>query len=155
MISAVAALLMLASCGPAATKATAGGSIPPGVLSAVTNTRPASVDNTLAAPASNRADPRLRRIGFRSSTKLHEHFAKHGGEFGNISEDEYLRRAQALRDAPVSKQVIETTQPGGTLSRFDRSSGSFIAFDTDLTIRTFFRPNDGENYFWRAAGRRH
>lgn len=157
-------IVLLASCS-AATGATATqsvgyrkGSLPPGVLSAAATTRPtvavASPPET-RAPASNRADPRLRRIGFRSLTKLHQHFDKHGAEFGTISEDEYLRRAQDLRDATLSKQVIETAQLDGTISRFDRTSGAFLAFDTDLTIRTFFRPNDGENYFWRAAGRRH
>lgn len=59
--------------------------------------------------------------------------------------------AQDLRDAPLSKRVIETTQKDGTISRFDRSTGAFIAFNRDLTIRTFFKPNDGEDYFWRAS----
>ena len=104
---------------------------------------------------SNRTDPRLRRIGFRSQTKLDEHFAKHGGEFGRITEDQYLAMAQDLRDALVSNRVIEATQLDGTISRFDRQSGAFLAFNDDLTIRTFFKPNDGEAYFRRAAGRTH
>jgi hypothetical protein len=104
---------------------------------------------TRAAPSggssngSNRTDPRLRRIGFRSPTKLHQHFQKHGREFGNITEDQYLAMAQDLRDAPLSKSVIEAQQVGGTVSRFDRSTGAF------------FRPNDGESYFKRAAQRSH
>jgi hypothetical protein len=104
---------------------------------------------------SNRSDPRLRRIGFRSPTKLHQHFQKHGREFGNITEEQYLAMAQDLRDAPLSKTVIEAEQVGGTVSRFDRSTGGFTAFDRDLTIRTFFRPDDGEAYFKRAAQRSH
>jgi hypothetical protein len=120
-----------------------------------------STSNTRAVPSSNRSndsnrsDPRLRRIGFRSPTKLHQHFQKHGREFGNITEDQYLAMAQDLRDAPLSKTVIEAEQVGGTVSRFDRSTGAFTAFDRDLTIRTFFRPNDGESYFKRAAQRSH
>ncbi len=90
-------------------------------------------------------------IGFRSATKLHDHYVKHGREFGSITEAQYLTMAQTLRDAPLSASVIEATQPGGTISRFDRDSGAFMAFDTDLTIRTFFKPNDGEAYFRRAA----
>lgn len=101
--------------------------------------------------SSNRSDPRLRAIGFRSQQRLDDHYRKHGREFGNISKREYLAVAQDLRDAPLSKRVIETTQKDGTISRFDRSTGAFTAFDRDLTIRTLFKPNDGENYFWRAA----
>jgi pyocin large subunit-like protein len=92
---------------------------------------------------------------FRSSAQLDEHFAKHGAEFGRISEPEYLRRAQLLRDAPVGGSVEEIRRSDGVVSRFDRESGAFIAFNADGTIRTFFKPNDGEAYFRRQARRSH
>lgn len=104
--------------------------------------------------ASNRSDTRLRKIGFRSEEKLRQHFEKHGKEFGQISQSDYLAMAQDLRDAPLSKSVLEAQQSNGALSRFDRRDGSFLAFDRNLTIRTFFRPDGGEAYFWRAAKRR-
>ncbi len=59
-------------------------------------------------------------VGFRSSARLDEHFAKHGSEFGTISRAEYLRQAQALRDAPVSATILEVRRPDGVVSRFDR-----------------------------------
>lgn len=93
-------------------------------------------------------------VGFRSPRRLAEHYAKHGSEFGQISRAEYLRRAQQLRDAPLGDEILELRRGDGTTSRFDRASGAFIAFDADGTIRTFFRPNDGEAYFRRQARRR-
>jgi pyocin large subunit-like protein len=99
--------------------------------------------------------PHNTAIGFRSADRLAEHYAKHGREFGTISQAEYLRRAQALRDAPLSDSVLEIRRADGVVSRFDRATGSFIAFDPDGTIRTFFRPNDGENYFRRQASQAH
>lgn len=93
-------------------------------------------------------------IGFRSLRLLQEHYARHGAEFGDVSQGEYLQRAQALRDAPVGGDVLELLRGDGSVSRFDRASGAFIAFDADGTIRTFFRPNDGERYFRRQARRR-
>jgi pyocin large subunit-like protein len=39
------------------------------------------------------------------------------------------------------------------ITRFDRASGGFVAFDGDGVIRTFFAPNDGERYFRRQARR--
>jgi pyocin large subunit-like protein len=91
--------------------------------------------------------------GFRSRSAFDEHYAKHGREFGNISQDEYLRRAQALRDVPVGGPILEAVKPGGVFTRFDRRSGAFGAYNGDRTIRTFFIPNDGERYFHRQAKR--
>lgn len=93
-------------------------------------------------------------VGFRSRARLDEHYIKHGAEFGIISRDDYLRQAQALRDAPVGGAVLELRRGDGTVSRFDRASGGFVAFDADGIIRTYFRPNDGEAYFRRQARRR-
>ena len=94
-------------------------------------------------------------IGFRSTAKLRDHWRKHGREFGSVTEAQYLLMAQSLRDAPLSGVIAAAVQPGGTLSRFDRSSGAFLAYDPDLTIRTFFKPDAGEAYFRRAARRSH
>lgn len=101
------------------------------------------------------AQPGRAQIGFRSREQLDEHYAKHGSEFGQVTEQEYLRLAQLLRDAPVAGNVEEIARRDGTISRYDRASGAFIAFDTDGTIRTFFKPNDGEAYFRRQALRSH
>ncbi len=92
--------------------------------------------------------------GFRSRRQFEEHFAKHGREFGNISPQEYLARAQALRDAPAGGPILQAITPEGIISRFDRRSGAFGAYNPDRTIRTFFIPNAGERYFHRQASKR-
>ena len=89
--------------------------------------------------------------GFRSRRLFEEHYAKHGREFGNISPQEYLARAQALRDAPAGGPILEAVTPDGIISRFDRRSGAFGAYNPNRTIRTFFIPNTGERYFHRQA----
>ena len=91
--------------------------------------------------------------GFRTRALFEEHYQKHGREFGNISPDEYLRLAQALRDAPAGGPILEARKPGGIVTRFDRRSGAFGAYNANRTIRTFFKPNDGERYFHRQANR--
>ena len=101
------------------------------------------------------AQPVRLGIGFHSRDQLDAHFAKHGHEFGQVTRQEYLREAQLLRDAPVGGNIEEITRPDGAISRYDRTSGAFIAFDADGTIRTFFKPNDGEAYFRRQALRSH
>jgi hypothetical protein len=92
--------------------------------------------------------------GFRSRRLFDEHYAKHGREFGNISAQEYLERAQALRDAPIGGPILQAVTPDGIISRFDRRSRAFGAYNPDRTIRTFFIPNAGERYFHRQASKR-
>lgn len=82
-----------------------------------------------------------------------EHYEKHGEEFPGLSMAQYLRAAQALRDAPVGDNVLEVRRRDGVITRFDRQGGAFLAVNRDGTIRTFFRPNDGEAYFRRQASR--
>jgi hypothetical protein len=93
-------------------------------------------------------------IGFRTPDLLAEHYRKHGREFGPINIDEYLVRAQTLRDRPASGDVLEAVRADGVTTRYDRVSGAFLAFNRDGTIRTFFRPNSGEAYYRRQLTRR-
>jgi hypothetical protein len=103
------------------------------------------------------ADARIAHpeIGFRSRERWMEHFAKHGADFPGADAERYLRLAQGLRDRPAGGDVLELRRDDGAVSRYDRASGAFLAFDADLTIRTFFKPNDGEAYFRRQAERMH
>ena len=101
-----------------------------------------------AAVAITRSD-----VGFRSAERLDEHYRKHGREFGSIGREEYLRRAQNLRDRPAGGAVLQAVRQDGVITRFDRVSRAFVAFDADGVIRTFFVPNDGERYFQRQARR--
>jgi len=92
-------------------------------------------------------------IGFASRGKFLQHYEKHGAEFGAISREEYLRQAQILRDRPAGGDILEIVRNDGVITRFDRKTGAFLAFNRDLTIRTYFKPNDGERYFARQSKR--
>ena len=91
--------------------------------------------------------------GFRSKAQFDEHYQKHGAEFGNISQQEYLRLAQELRDAPVGGPILQYLRADGVITKFDKGHAYFGAYNPDRTIRTFFIPNDGERYFHRQARR--
>lgn len=92
-------------------------------------------------------------IGFRTLDLLQEHYRKHGREFGVVSPEGYLSIAQQLRDRPTGGDVLEITRNDGVVTRFDRGTGTFVAFDRDGVIRTCFRPRAGERYFRRQATR--
>jgi pyocin large subunit-like protein len=92
-------------------------------------------------------------VGFADQRRLDEHYQKHGAEFGRITKQDYLHQAQLLRDARVGGPVLETVRRDGVVTRFDRDTGAFIAFNPNGVIRTFFKPNDGERYYRRQAER--
>lgn len=128
------------------------------VSSCRSTTTPTASSPTTATPgksaASDKQPAQLRTdIGFRTKRNLIEHYEKHGAEFGAITMEQYLRQAQQLRDQPSGDGILEAVRNDGVMTRFDRASGAFLAVNEDLTIRTFFRPNDGENYFRRQARR--
>jgi len=89
------------------------------------------------------------KIGFASERLLAEHFRKHGREFGKISQQEFLLMAQDLRDRPLDMKILESVRRDKVVTRFDRRTKAFIAFERNLIIRTFFKPADGEKYFHR------
>lgn len=110
--------------------------------------RPGGVD------ASSAERPRLgTNPGFTSRERLVEHFEKHGEEFPGLTMATYLAAAQELRDAATGGEILEVRRSDGVATRFDRRSGAFLAVNRDRTIRTFFKPNDGERYFRRQASR--
>lgn len=128
-------------------------------LQMLTSRRPvpeATAPQARTAPARQLPQPQRgenRAVGFETHEKLVEHYRKHGAEFGGISREEYLRLAQELRDRPSGNGVLESIRADRVVTRFDRADGAFLAFNPDLTIRTFFKPNDGEAYFVRQSHR--
>ena len=111
------------------------------------------VPNSAPAPSVTGQEPS--NVGFSSESKWQEHFRKHGKEFGPIDANQYLRLAQELRDKPAGGDVLEATRPDGVGSRYDRATGSFVAYNRNRTLRTFFKPRDGERYYRRQLNRSH
>lgn len=85
--------------------------------------------------------------GFRDPRKLVDHFERHGADFAARDAAEYDRLSCALRDAPLSKDVLELERADGVVCRFRRSDGAFLAAKPDGTVLTFFKPERGESYF--------
>lgn len=141
LLAAACAIVLAAACGR--------GAAPPAPRERDT---PARVERR--APVEQPGRSFGPSVGFHSRRQLAEHFEKHGAEFGTITEEQYLALAQHLRDARAGGDVLELVRDDGSITRYDRASGAFIAFDADGAIRTFFKPNLGERYFRRQAQRR-
>lgn len=119
----------------------------------VPTSAPASPARASGTGTARTAPPRRDSPGFTTRAHLVEHFEKHGAEFPGLDIDAYLAAAQTLRDKPVDGSVLELRRRDGVITRFDETSGAFLAVNRDGTIRTFFRPNDGAAYFRRQASR--
>jgi pyocin large subunit-like protein len=119
------------------------------------NPAPTRTPGQQTSAAKGQADATAIRaeIGFATERKFLDHYEKHGAEFGSISREEYLRQAQILRDSPAGGDILEAVRADGVITRFDRKTGAFLAFNPDLIIRTYFKPNDGERYFRRQIKR--
>jgi ribulose bisphosphate carboxylase small subunit len=115
--------------------------------------REAARGSTISAEAREAGQGWDTGVGFADQRRLDEHFQKHGAEFGRITKQDYLRQAQLLRDAKVGGPIQETVRRDGVVTRFDRDTGGFIAFNPNGVIRTFFKPNDGERYYRRQSER--
>ena len=118
---------------------------------------PTQAQKTKDAIENNAASSHVKRpdVGFASRQKLVDHYRKHGREYGTITMEQYLRGAQELRDRPAGGAILEAARPDGSVTRFDRDSGDFIAFSRDGVIRTYFKPTDGEAYYKRQLRRQH
>lgn len=84
---------------------------------------------------------------FRKDSYLEEHFEKHGSEFGYSTAQEYLDGANKVISSPDA--LHKTEKEDGDDVYFLESTGEFVVVSTDGYIRTYFKPDDGIDYFNR------
>ena len=75
--------------------------------------------------------------------QLEAHFLKHGYQFGEITQEQYLQGAQALLDAPEGGDVLEKIRPNGDVEHFKVSTGEFAVMTQRGRIRTYFKTDYG------------
>ena len=73
--------------------------------------------------------------------QLEAHYAKHGYQFGSISQEEYLHAAQALLDAEPSSDVLEKIRTNGDIEHYRVSTSEFAVMTKRGRIRTYFKTN--------------
>jgi pyocin large subunit-like protein len=71
--------------------------------------------------------------------QLQAHYQKHGYQFGNITQEQYLQGARELLDAPVGNEVLEKRRSNGDILRYRPSTAEFAVKATDGRIRTYFK----------------
>jgi len=86
---------------------------------------------------------------FRSKKLFDDHYKKHGKEFGNITQEEYLKLANDLLNSESDTILHKTEKEDGDDVYFDTETGYFLVLSKDGYIRTFFIPSQGKAYFDR------
>lgn len=84
---------------------------------------------------------------FRKAQYLQEHFERHGAEFGYASAEEYLAGANRVVASPEALHKLEAED--GDDVYYLESTNEFVIVSTDGYLRTYFKPDDGKEYFDR------
>jgi len=95
----------------------------------------------------NENDNNISSYKFRNSTYLTEHFEKHNSDFDYATEEEYL--AGANRVISADNVLHKTEAEDGDDVYYLEDTNEFVIVSTDGYIRTYFKPEDGIEYFNR------
>lgn len=98
----------------------------------------------------NQQDSSSQKTGeyvFRNETLLSEHFDKHGADFDYKTKEEYEKGAAKV---VTSKDALHKKEKeDGDDVYYIEKTNEFVIVSTDGYIRTYFKPQDGINYFNR------
>lgn len=84
---------------------------------------------------------------FRNAEYLQEHYDKHGAEFGYTSPEEYLEGANKVICAEDVLHKLEAEDEDGVY--YLERTNELVIISTDGYIRTYFKPEDGIEYYNR------
>lgn len=95
--------------------------------------------SALSIPESNTSYASNIKAGDFAQGQLEAHYLKHGYQFGNITQGQYLENARELLNAPVDNNILEKTRPNGDILHYRVSTGEFAVMTRDGRIRTYFK----------------
>ena len=93
------------------------------------------------------ADGGIIKIEFETPESMQKHYAKHGEEYGDISTESYVSLANELVNAPASDDVEKIVRSDGSTAIYRFSTNDFLVVTKDGSIRTFFKPKNGKEYW--------
>lgn len=85
---------------------------------------------------------------FRTQDLYDSHYDKHKNEFGNITKEEYLQKANDLINSD-SSDILTKYEDDGDFMYFNKKTDEFLVLSPDGYIRTYFIPDDGIDYWNR------
>ena len=92
-------------------------------------------------------DSGIIKIEFETPESMQKHYVKHGEEYGDISIESYVSLANELANMPVSDDVEKIVRSDGSTAIYRFSTNDFLVVTKDGSIRTFFKPKNGKEYW--------
>ena len=83
---------------------------------------------------------------------LQDHFDRHGPDFNSQSPEDYARQAQEFFKRGVDERLPTKVDTDGTIRIYDPDTNEFGAYNADGTTRTYFKPDDGIDYWNKQKG---
>lgn len=136
-------LFSLTGCSNKKDKSNTPSNTPSVTVHANEDTTQSSTENPTATPTEE-PDKTLK---FRYEDRLLEHFNKHGDEFGYATAEEYLAGANRVINSPDALHKNEAED--GDDIYYLESTNEIVFVSSDGYIRTYFKPDDGINYYNR------
>lgn len=112
-------------------------------------TKPEVTQETV--PEETETEPAYVWHEFANQKLFEEHYQKHvvtQQEFGDITEEEYLKLANDLLNA-TGDNILTKTEDDGDMMFYDVDTNEFAVMRPDGVIRTFFKPSAGIDYWNR------
>jgi pyocin large subunit-like protein len=91
-------------------------------------------------------------VPFETPADLTDHFDKHRGEFGALTEADYAALAEAFCCGSLgahTEEHVRTTD--GAILRYNRVTNEFGVLGSDGYIKTYFKPSAGRGYYQRKC----
>ncbi len=88
---------------------------------------------------------------FASEQSLQNHYKKHvsqQGEFGSITEQQYVSDAKGLVTSKPGADILTYTRSNGDKMFYNKASNEFAVITNNGVIKTFFKPTNGIEYFY-------
>lgn len=123
--------------------------IPETVISIMDSTEPEPAEETVSMSETEPAEQEEISYTFRNQELYDSHFEKHRAEFGNITKEEYLQKANELINSDSPDVLHKTEKEDGDYLFYNQKTNEFLVLSTDGYIRTYFKPDDGMNYWER------
>lgn len=95
---------------------------------------------------------RLQVRGFASRQKLMNHWKNgrtHQDEYPGFTMEQYVQRAVSLAEMPTGGNILGHVDKDGVIVRYDRKENDFVKASVRKGVRTMFKPDEGEQYYWK------
>ncbi|MEG0935557.1 MAG: phage minor capsid protein [Clostridia bacterium] len=91
---------------------------------------------------------------FEIEKRLDRHVQKHLAEYGSVSADNYVARAESLLRSKGSDDILALTRSDGSIAKYRVSTNEFVVGTRKGKIRTAFKPKMGADYWWNEEVKR-